>query len=48
MENTKTVHLSESLHDKLRKVKFDTNKPIQDIVNEMLINQFKEEDQKDE
>ena len=48
MENTKTVHVSESLHDKLRKAKFDKNKPIQDIVNEMLINQFKEEDKNDE
>ena len=48
MENTKTVHVSESLHYLLRKAKFDTNKPIQDIVNEMLLNQFKEEDQKDE
>ena len=48
MENTKTVHVSESLHDKLRKAKFDKNKPIQDIVNEMLINQFKEVDKTDE
>ena len=48
MENKKSVHVSESVHDKLRKAKFDKNKPIQDIVNEMLINQFKEEDKKDE
>jgi len=48
MENKKSVHVSESLHDKLRKIKFDTKQSIQDIVNEMLLNQFKEEDQKDE
>ena len=48
MENKKSVHVSESVHYKLRKAKFDTNKTIQDIVNEMLLNQFKEEDQKDD
>ena len=47
MENTKTVHVSVSIHDKLRKAKYDKNKTIQDIVNEMLMNQFKEVDKND-
>ncbi|GAI65924.1 unnamed protein product [marine sediment metagenome] len=35
-KSTKTVHISDLLHDILRKKKYDSKKPIQTIVNEIL------------
>jgi len=42
-KTTKSVHLSPLLHDILRKKKYDSNKPIQTIVNEILEQYFEKE-----
>ncbi len=44
---TKTVHLSPLLHDILRKKKYDTHKPIQTLVNEILEQYFEKEKNKE-
>ena len=44
-KTTKTVHISPLLHDILRKKKYDLNKPIQTIVNEILEQHFEKENE---